>query len=381
MKIIINKYIIDKVGSSLMNKNFVYWSMVQKIWKIKASKILLKIMPEVSGHEFWHFDYKTIKKHLPNLDSDDINFFIKERSKFSFNEEYEKLIKLGVNVISFMCDSYPENLKQIYSPPPLLYVRGKLLQKNLSIAMVGARKATAYGRKVAKQLANELSGENVQIISGLARGIDTSSHEGAILAEGGTIAVLGSGLDVIYPRENKLLFNDIIKSGQGAIISEFPLGTQPLRYHFPMRNRIISGLSQGIIVVEASEKSGSLITTEHALEQGRDIFAIPGPITSSLSKGCHKLLKEGAKLVESAQDVLEEYGQLCMFNLNSKIKNAGLSKIENEIVNCIQSLPLTIEEISKTTNIPLNNLISTISILEVNGMVEQSAGRKFISIN
>ncbi|SMB93935.1 DNA processing protein [Desulfonispora thiosulfatigenes DSM 11270] len=364
-----------------MNKDFVYWSMLQKIWGIKASKILLNIMLQVSGYDFWHFDNKTIKNYLPNLDSSMVQLFITERKKMSFQEEYEKLMKLNIKIISFTCDNYPSNLKNIHSPPPLLYIRGNLVEKNLSIAMVGARKATAYGRKVAKQIASDLSSENVQIISGLARGIDTCSHEGALLGDGGTIAVLGSGLDVIYPRENELLFNNILKSGNGAIISEFPLGTQPLRYHFPMRNRIISGISHGVIVVEASEKSGSLITTEYGLEQGKDIFAIPGPINSSVSKGCHKLLKEGAKLVDSKLDVLEEYGQLCLFNLNSQMKNAGLSTLENEIVTCIKSLPLTMEEISEITNIPLKNLIPTISILEINGVIQQIAGRKFISIN
>lgn len=364
-----------------MNNDFVYWSMVQKIWKLKASKILLKIMPKVTGYDFWRFDYKSIKRYLPYLDSDVINLFIRERKKISFDEEQEKLFKLGIKISSFMCDNYPENLKHIYSPPPLLYVQGNLVKKNLSIAVIGARKATAYGRKVAKQLSGELSRENVQIVSGLARGIDTSSHEGALLGTGGTIAVLGSGLDVLYPRENKVLLNNIITSKQSAVISEFPLGTQPLKYHFPMRNRIISGLSEGIIIVEASERSGSLITAEHGLEQGRDIYAVPGPINSSLSKGCHNLLKEGAKLIDSAQDVLEEYGQLCMFNLNSKNKNAGLNKMENEIVTCIELTPLTIGEISDTINIPVKDLIAAISILEVNGIVQQLAGRKFISIN
>lgn len=203
---------------------------------------------------------------------------------------------------------YPQKLKEIYDPPTTIYVLGndEILNEK-AIAIVGARKATTYGKKVSLEMSKELSKKGINIISGLALGIDTYAHLGNIQAQslGKTIAVLGSGIDKIYPKENIELARKIIKSG-GCIISEYPIGTEPQKKNFPQRNRIISGLSNGILVVEASKKSGALITAEFGLEQGKEIFAIPGDIMKQQSEGCNMLIKDGAKIVLSVEEILEE---------------------------------------------------------------------------
>lgn len=215
---------------------------------------------------------------------------------------------MEIKEIYINSENYPENLRNIYDPPKKLYVLGNFkILKEKAIAIVGSRKATEYGKKVAFQISQELTKENINIVSGLAIGIDTYAHLGAISIQNqaGTIAVLGSGIDVIYPKENTELARKIIQTG-GCIVSEYPLGTKPNKINFPQRNRIISGLSDGVVVVEASEKSGSLITAEFGIEQGKEIFAVPGNIDNSLSKGTNKLIQDGAKMILSSKDILEE---------------------------------------------------------------------------
>ncbi len=221
--------------------------------------------------------------------------------------EWEKLLQAGIKLTTLGSPGYPANLAEIYNPPLILYYRGSLEGLDLSLAIVGSRQATPYGRVTATVLARDLGSAGFVIVSGFARGIDAAAHRGALDAKGRTVAVFGCGLDTIYPREHRSLCEEIVE--RGAVVSDFPLGVQPLSANFPARNRIISGLSLGTLVVEGQERSGSLITADFALEQGRDVFAIPGPINSEYSRGPHKLLKQGAKLVESAGDILEEYAQ------------------------------------------------------------------------
>ena len=210
---------------------------------------------------------------------------------------------MKIEEISINSKEYLQNLKNIYDPPKKIYLIGnKDLLYQKGIAIVGARAATQYGKKIAYNLAKELSEQNIVIISGLAIGIDSYAHKGSL--EKGTIAVLGSGIDNIYPKENLELAREIIKN-KGCIISEYPLGTKPERLHFPQRNRIISGLSDGVVVIEASKKSGALITAEFALEQGKEVFAVPGDINKKQSEGTNQLIKDGAILLTSATDILE----------------------------------------------------------------------------
>lgn len=215
---------------------------------------------------------------------------------------------MKIEEISIESKEYPEQLREIYDAPLKLYILGnKEILKKPGIAIVGSRKATEYGKKVALQFSKDLSKSGINIISGLALGIDTCAHLGTLYPDniGKTIAVLGSGLDEIYPKQNIELAKQIINCG-GCIISEYPLGTKPEKLHFPQRNRIISGLSKGILIIEASEKSGSLITADFALEQGREVFAVPGNISSPTSVGTNNLIKQGAKLVTSYEDILVE---------------------------------------------------------------------------
>src|SRR5439155_13566721 len=209
--------------------------------------------------------------------------------------------------LTWETEGYPKRLRELDDAPPVLYALGELsAADDWAVGVVGTRRATSYGREAATQLSSGLAESGVTVVSGLAHGIDTVAHKAALDAGGRTIAVLGSGLDVIYPYENRQLVRRILDEGVGAVITEYPLGTQPDAMNFPPRNRIISGMSLGVLVVEAGEKSGALITVTFALEQGRDVFAVPGPITSRVSEGTNNLLKLGAKCVTSARDILEE---------------------------------------------------------------------------
>ena len=210
--------------------------------------------------------------------------------------------------MTFLAEDYPKVLLEIPDPPPYLYVKGELRGSETAVAVVGSRRASTYGMLTTTRLATELAAHGVTVVSGMARGVDTAAHRGALSGGGRTIGVLGCGIDVVYPPENRKLFEEMAE--KGALVSEFPLGTLPLAENFPRRNRIISGMSRGVLVVEAMENSGSLITAQFALDQGREVFAIPGNINTSSSRGANRLIKQGAKLVESVDDILEELPQM-----------------------------------------------------------------------
>ncbi|MCI9063214.1 MAG: DNA-protecting protein DprA [Clostridia bacterium] len=235
------------------------------------------------------------------------NIITNQDLKVYVQKHLEYMERNNIDIIFIEDKEYPSLLKEIYSPPLCLYVKGdKNILNNVSISIIGCREATQYGISVAKEFAYNLSNQNINIISGLAKGIDSAAHLGAIKANKRTIAVLGNGLDTIYPKENYKLSQDILNSG-GAIISEYPLGTSPKKQHFPARNRLISGMSNGVLVVEAKEKSGTMITVDFALEQGRDVFVIPGKIDSDNSTGTNKLIKQGARLVTNWEECIEDY--------------------------------------------------------------------------
>ena len=228
------------------------------------------------------------------------------KCKQNLDKYIEYMNKNNIGIITIYDKEYPDKLKNIYDPPISLYIKGdKTILGNSSISIIGCRKCTRYGESVSEKFAYNLSLNNINIVSGLARGIDTYAHMGALAAKGKTVAVVGNGLDSIYPPENRAVFEKIIEAG-GAVISEYVIGTKPLAKNFPERNRIISGISNGIVVVEAKEKSGTLITVDFGLEQGRDIYVIPGNIDSPNSYGTNRLIKEGAKLVTTPEEILED---------------------------------------------------------------------------
>ncbi|NLP37912.1 MAG: DNA-protecting protein DprA [Firmicutes bacterium] len=305
-----------------------------------------------------------------------VDTILREREKIDPFRELERCHSLGVQVLTLKDATYPALLKEIHDPPPVLYYRGQIeVLNSFAVAVVGSRKATAYGKTTAEKISYDLAHSEVVIVSGMARGIDTYAHIGALKGKGKTIAVLGCGLDICYPPENKGLREKIVR--QGAVISEFPLGTPPKPAHFPMRNRIISGLSRAVIVVEAAERSGALITADCALEQGRDVFAVPGSIKSPYSKGCHKLIKEGAAVAESADDILLELGREPV----AKAENSG--KISAQAAAVLASMeyePVHFDTIVTACGLSAAELAVILTELELNGMIKKMAGNFYLRV-
>jgi DNA processing protein len=294
------------------------------------------------------------------------------------NFPFKKLIqelsltkKNKISIITIHDESYPKLLSQIYDPPPVLYIKGKIyFDLSPSIAIVGSRRASFYGLEMAEKFSYQLALREIIVVSGMARGIDTSAHRGALKAKGKTVAVLGSGLLNIYPPENKALFENIVEDG--AVISEFPLLSSPHRENFPRRNRIISGLCLGVLVVEANEKSGALITANLAMEQGREVFAIPGKISSPTSSGTNRLIKEGAKLVESIEDILEELNldkKVILQNIEEKLTN-----LEKNIYEILEE-PKYIDEILNQIDIPFSQLDNILLNLQLKGIIKEYPGK------
>lgn len=307
--------------------------------------------------------------------------------------DLEASTKAGCQVVAYSSDDYPPLLKQIPDPPLVLYVRGdvKMLSRH-AVAIVGARRPTAYGSQVAQRLAHDLAQRQLVIVSGLARGIDSAAHRGAMEAKGKTVAVLGSGIDVIYPRENKRLAEQVIECG--ALISEFPPGTSPAPENFPIRNRTISGLSLGVVVVEAAEYSGSLITARLAVEQNREVFGVPGNITSAQSFGPNHLIKQGAKLVDEWMDVIEEFPAEIRMQLlppaeasdeaadqaqTGALFEQSLTPDQKAVFDVLRAdEPLFVDAILTSAPIPRPRVMTALLELEMAGVIRQLPGKNFI---
>ncbi|MCX7817404.1 MAG: DNA-processing protein DprA [Syntrophales bacterium] len=307
----------------------------------------------------------------------------------SIDKELSLLEKLGVNVIPYWDENYPELLKNIYDYPAFLYVKGQLMKEDICIAIVGSRQASAYGKFTTEKIARELALQGITIVSGMARGIDSAAHYGALSVNCRTIAVLGSGIDVIYPPENKDLYNKITEFG--AVISEYPPGTPPIAAHFPARNRIISGLSYGVVVVEASDKSGSLITARFALEQGREVFAVPGAIDHPGSRGTNKLIKQGAKLVQNIDDIIDEISPMIKehpalrkktdVDQKGELKElpADLSEVEKMVMLLLSNEhPLPVDTVIQKSGFRANEILNALLILELKGLVKQLPGKRYV---
>jgi len=303
---------------------------------------------------------------------------LRERQNIHPERAWEQVLRQECSVVTWEEEHYPVLLREIYDPPPLLYYRGDIgLMNSYCLAIVGSRRHTVYGRENASKFAAGLSNHNITIVSGMARGIDTWAHRGVLGAGGKTVAVLGCGLDICYPPENKKIKLEIENSG--IVISEFPPGYQPLPQNFPRRNRIISGLSWGTLVIEAGGKSGALITADFALEQGREVFAIPGSIASPYSRGCHKLIKEGAKLVEKVEDMLEELSLTVAAN-NTALpqQEQGFNPDEKKLLELIPFEPLALEDLVALSKLSLASLNALLLELELKGAIKQLPGKYFI---
>ncbi len=307
--------------------------------------------------------------------------------RHSISSRLKKEIDLALNknikIIHMFHKMYPPLLLQLPDPPPYLYVYGSIDNNANNIAVVGSRNATSYGISTTKRLCKDLASIRINVISGMARGIDTAAHQGALMGKGKTTAVLGSGLNRIYPRENIKLSHQIAENG--AVISEFPFMTDPEPHNFPQRNRIISGMSLGTVVIEATKRSGSLITARLAAEQGREVFAVPGNINSFKSTGTHSLLKQGAKLVEHAQDIIEELSPGIV--LGDEIDTPGHHKSESKLVNLseeerlvfesLEPYPIQIDNITRKLALDAGKISSILLKLELQGIVKQSPGKLF----
>jgi len=316
------------------------------------------------------------------------------RGAFDAEAELERAGKLGVWLVHMEDARYPTVLKQIYDPPPVLYVRGTLgREDNLGIAIVGSRRCSLYGQEQASRLAHLLAAGGFTIVSGLARGIDSAAHQGALAAGGRTLAVQGCGLARAYPPENKKLFELI--SGSGACLSELPLQYEPLAENFPTRNRIIAGLSLGTIVIEAGLRSGAVITAKTTLDSNREVMAVPGKVDSPLSKGPHRLLKEGARLIESVEDVMEALGYVgdqlkehtavasrrAVENVETPLFDATRLKLkgsEQAIYDSLGTEPLHVDQIIAETNLPPGAVNAGVMSLRLKGLIKQLPGNLFI---
>jgi len=310
------------------------------------------------------------------------------REKVDLDAELQRIEKSGVHVVCRDDAEYPKHLREIYDPPLVLYVKGALTERDgLAIAVVGSRRTTLYGQDMARKLAFQLARVGVTVVSGLARGIDTAAHNGALQAKGRTVAVIGCGIDIIYPAENKKLAEEIVEKG-GAVVTEFPFGVQPDRQNFPMRNRIISGWSLGVVVVEANLKSGALITANQAGEQGRQVFAVPGRADSILSKGANKLIKDGAKLTEDVEDILSEFEYLlpkkageCM---ETGLEGGGtkpalqLSETEEKVMAQVGNEEVAIDEIIRASGLTTACVSATLLALEMKRLVRQLPGKQYV---
>lgn len=336
-----------------------YFGSAKRIWKVSSKELL-----------------------TAGLDPKLVSKFVKFRQGFDLTSYFLRLRENRIECQTLVDKNYPENLKKIDNPPFVLYVKGKIKsQDELAIGVVGTRKMSSYGREATERLVSDLVAAGLTIISGLARGVDTVAHQTALKAGGRTIAVLGSGLDKIYPPENKNLVEEII-DGHGAVVSEFPLGLQPVPGNFPARNRIIAGLSLGTVVIEGTQDSGSLISARCAAEQGREVFAVPGPITSPNSAGPAVLIKMGAKLVWDVSDILEELN----IDKKLKVKSKKLKVVlpenpeEERILVAIKNESKHIDKIVRETGMDVGQVMSLMTMMEMKGMVK-NLGNMVYGIN
>lgn len=314
------------------------------------------------------------------LNKKNVTTLLNNRDLEKVQESYEKLKKKSIRFLTKEDVEYPQQLKHIYNSPVCIYVRGNLPDENkTSVAMVGARNCSDYGKEVALYFSRKLSEAGIQVISGLARGIDGYAHKGALDAGFLTYGVLGCGIDICYPSSHLDLYMAMEK--QGGILSEYGLGIPPSKGNFPMRNRLISGLCDGILVIEAKEKSGSLITVDMGLEQGKDIFAIPGRIQDSLSDGCNNLIKMGAEIVTSPEDILKAYHMEAPKNQTALLKNpSSLDEKETLLLHCLTMNPKHISQIATETNLLITNVMSLLIHLELKGFIKQTSKNYFIKM-
>ncbi|HSF80578.1 MAG TPA: DNA-processing protein DprA [Anaerolineales bacterium] len=354
-----------------------YWVGFNLVRGIGAARLQALINYFGDVESAWHAPTEALR--ASGLGSKIVDNFIQVRSSVDLELVWQQLQAKDIKVLIWDDPEYPVRLKEIELPPPVLYVRGSLLEEDeWSVAIVGTRRLTPYGRQVTTQIASILARNGVSVVSGLARGIDGVAHKAALEAGGRTLAVLGSGVDRIYPPEHRSLAGEIIRSG--ALISDYALGTPPDGLNFPPRNRIIAGLSLAVVVVEAGESSGALITAGFAADQGRDVFAVPGSITAPQSQGTNKLIQDGARPLLDPAEVLESLNLTRVHQYRAARKVLPADETERRLLTLLSQVPLHVDEISNQTNLPIEKVTATLAMLELKGLAQQVGGMNYISV-
>jgi len=308
-----------------------------------------------------------------------VDHFLKVRAEVSLEQTWEHICALGVEVLTWEDAAYPSRLKEIDQPPPVLYLRGELRQEDeWAVGVVGTRRFTSYGRQVTEQVAGTLAHNGVTVVSGLARGIDAIAHQAALEAGGRTLAVLGSGVDIVYPPEHQKLAERICENG--ALISDYPPGTQPEGVNFPPRNRIISGLSLAVVVVEAGQTSGALITASFAAEQGRDVLAVPGHIFAPQSWGTNRLIRDGATPLLEPQDVLEALNLTQVVEQRTARVLLPADPTEAQLYQLLGLEPMHVDEIRAQIDLPIELVSGTLALMELKGLVRRVGGMQYVAV-
>jgi DNA processing protein len=352
-----------------------YWIGLHLTPRVGAARIGILIDRFGSAEAAWMAPERELL--ASGLSADVVASILTTRARIDPDREIERLDRLGVRALTLADDEYPRLLRHISSPPPVLYVRGDLrVDDELAVALVGTRRATGYGLDMTRRLASDLAQAGVTVVSGLARGIDTAAHKVALDDGGRTVAVFGCGLDTIYPPQNRALAERIVE--QGALVSEYPLGTRPDARNFPVRNRLISGLSRGIIVVEAPIKSGALITASFAADQGRDVYAVPGSALSFTSAGCHQLIRDGATLVTSAEQVLEQLQVESQHEHSQARIELPDTDAERILLAIVGAEPRHIDELCHESGLPVHETSGTLMALELKGLVRQMGAQHYV---
>ncbi len=357
-----------------------YWIALNMISNLVPSKFRTLLDHFTSPRTIWEAPREVLTQ-IPGFEGS-VETFCHHRAEIDVEQELQAIEALGLSILTLVDESYPKLLRALPAPPPVLYLQGDYREKDqLAIAIVGTRRPSAYGRMVAEKVAKELGERGITIVSGLALGIDTAAHRAALDCGARTLGVLGSGFGQLYPRENVRLMKKIAQSG--AVLSEFPINTPPDRWTFPRRNRIISGLARGTVVVEAPERSGALITAKLAVEQGREVFAVPGPITGETSRGTHRLIQQGAKLITSVDDILEEFGDLQLTLQPQKTKPAAappLSALETHVLGILEYEPIHFNDVVERAALTPTDAAYALFGLTAKDLVKELDGKRYAKL-
>jgi DNA processing protein len=360
-----------------MGETSSYWLAFSHVPGVGAVRISRLLDAFDDLEHAWHADSYALRQ--AGMGPKTIESILRVRSELDLKQAHERLQKLGIHLLTLESEDYPPQLKQIQGPPACLFVKGSILESDRrAVAVVGTRRASSYGKAMAEKIASELAAMGLTIISGLARGIDGIAHRAALGVKGRTLAVLGSGIDQVYPSEHRQLAAKICESG--AVISEYPPGTSPEGHHFPARNRIISGLAMGLIVIEAAERSGALITADFAAEQGRDVFALPGDITRKNSGGTNRLIQDGAHPVLSSADVFEV---LDLYPQEERAQEP-IEYPENDVQTALLAIlgkePAHIDSLHQITGLPIQDIQAALSMLEIRGTIKPLGAMRYMRV-